>query len=372
MKDKFDSYWNSSEFDNLYRNEIAPILRKHEKYRKSTVARLISMFVLSVILFLIAFSIFPLIIYFNITDNVLVAMLLSSIFLFVLLGIIAILNVNELKKGYIVALKSECFSDILKFFGDVSWSHNAGVISAEELDASGLFADYNKRVTDDEFEGTYKGVNYRICETNLLLEQKYGRYSGCTSIFKGVVFSFDLNKTLKHRTIVSSKWDLTQENTQVLYLFPFLYPIFCAVILYLGTRFLWLAFVVAFCLVALVCFLKKKAKEKDLHKVPLESTDFTKKFNVFSSDPIEARCMVTHVFMEKFQNLKTAFGSSKVKCAFYDNKIMIAIHTNKNLFEIGETFKKLENPETIHTFYKELSSINEIIDYFELYEQEVS
>ena len=372
MKDKFDSYWNSSEFDNLYRNEIAPILRKHEEYRKSTVVRLSVMLVIAFFMLLLAASIFPLIVFFKITDIFMVSISLTSIFLFIFLAGIAFARVHQLKKSYIVALKNECLTDILKFFGDVQWAHGGGIISAEELDASGLFADYNKRVTDDEFEGTYKGVNYKICETSLFHEQNYGRGRGYINVFKGVVFSFDINKSLKHKTIVSSKWDLTQENTALLHLFPFLYPIFCAVLLFLGTQFFWLLAIIPLCLFALVCFLKRKDKEKGLDKVFLESTDFTKKFNVYSSDQIEARYWVTPVFMEKFQNLKIAFGSSKVKCAFYGNKIMIAVHTDKNLFEIGETFKKLENPETIHTFYKELLSINEIIDYFKLYEQTLS
>ena len=54
VKDKFDSYWNSSEFDNLYRNEIAPILRKHEEYRKSTVVRLSVMLVIAFFMLLLA------------------------------------------------------------------------------------------------------------------------------------------------------------------------------------------------------------------------------------------------------------------------------------------------------------------------------
>ena len=372
MKDKFDSYWNSSEFDNLYRNEIAPILRKHEEYRKSTVVRLSVMLVIAFFMLLLAASIFPLIVFFKITDIFLISISLTSIFLFIFLAIIAFARVHQLKKSYIVALKNECLTDILKFFGDVYWVHNAGTISSEELDASGLFADYNKRVTDDEFEGTYKGIKYKICETGLFLEQTYGNSESGINIFQGVVFSFDLNKTLKHRTIVSSKWDLTQENTHLLYFLPFLLLVFCVISLFLGVSFLCVLFFFITGFLSLVCSLERKTKEQKLNKVCLNSNDFTKKFNVYSSDPVESMLWVTPAFMERLQNLKTAFGSSKVKCAFYDNKIMIAIHTKKNLFEIGETFKKLENPETIHTFYKELSSINEIIDYFKLYEQEVS
>ena len=79
-----------------------------------------------------------------------------------------------------------------------------------------------------------------------------------------------------------------------------------------------------------------KKYEKPLDKVNLEDPMFSKKFDVYSSDQIEARFWVTPAFMERFQNLTTAFGTKKAKCSFYDgDKIMFAISTDKNLFEIG-------------------------------------
>ena len=118
--------------------------------------------------------------------------------------------------------------------------------------------------------------------------------------------------------------------------------------------------------IAFFQYYSRLKKTKPLNKVNLEDPKFGKKFDVYSSDQIEARFWVTPAFMERFQNLKTVFNAKKAKCSFYDNKIMIAIDTNKNVFEIGEMYKTLENPVTIRTFYKELSSIKEMIDYLKI------
>ena len=76
--------------------------------------------------------------------------------------------------------------------------------------------------------------------------------------------------------------------------------------------------------------------------------------------------MITTSFMERFQNLKTAFGAKKAKCSFYDDKIMFAISTSKNLFEIGSFWQTLENPKTINTLFAEIYSVYQMINYFKL------
>ena len=101
----------------------------------------------------------------------------------------------------------------------------------------------------------------------------------------------------------------------------------------------------------------------------MEDPWFGKKFNVYSSDQVEARYLVTPSFMERFNNLNTVFGAKNAKCSFYRDKIVIAISTKKNLFEIGEMFKSLEDPKSIKSMYDELFSIYKMITYFKLDEK---
>ena len=107
-----------------------------------------------------------------------------------------------------------------------------------------------------------------------------------------------------------------------------------------------------------------------LEEVKLEDPVFSKKFNVYSSDQVEARYLVTTAFMERFLNIKTAFDTKHIKCAFFDeNRLIISLPTNKNVFEIGETCTSLQNPKSINCLYNELISILKLIEYFKLNEK---
>ena len=103
-----------------------------------------------------------------------------------------------------------------------------------------------------------------------------------------------------------------------------------------------------------------------MDEVNLEDPVFEKKFNVYSSDQVEARYLITTAFMERFNNLNTAFGAKKAKCSFFDNTIMFAISTHKNLFEIGNLFMRLDDPNRITKFFNEIASILILVDYFKL------
>ena len=122
-------------------------------------------------------------------------------------------------------------------------------------------------------------------------------------------------------------------------------------------------------LITAVSYALQYKKEHYSNKIILEDPKFNKRFNVYSSDEVEARYLVTPLFMELLDNLKTAFGNKKLKCSFFDDNLMIAISTNKDIFEIGDLFTPCDNPKFILQFYRELSSIYKMIEYFKLNEK---
>lgn len=103
-------------------------------------------------------------------------------------------------------------------------------------------------------------------------------------------------------------------------------------------------------------------------RIKLEDINFRKRFNVYSEDEVEARYLISPAFMERFLNLTLSFGTKKAKCVFFENKIMFAISTRKNLFEQGNLFKPFSVNEGIK-FFKEFTSILDIIEYFKLDEE---
>ena len=355
------------EFGIIYEKEIAPILKEEELRRKNKARKFIFCYIFFYLLITTGLAIpfwivgmFERECFFSV-----ISILASSLGVFIIIW----LQISRCEKRFIVELKKKCLPEILKYFGQISWCNNEKIISDDELNASGLFAVYNQRVVDDEFKGSYSGVDFKICETDMRYVTGGGRNRNVIPVFRGVVFSFDLNKAIQNRTIVSTKGDLTQKNEIWMYMLPAISFVYIFMEKEnLSNWIIWFAFFVMIC-VAFIQYYSRLKKTKPLNKVNLEDPKFSKKFDVYSSDQIEARFWITPAFMERFQNLKTAFNSKKAKCSFYDNKIMIAIDTNKNVFEIGEMYKSLENPEAVQEFCKEISSINELIDYFKIHEK---
>ncbi len=271
-------------------------------------------------------------------------------------------------------LKIKVFPKLLNKLGNIKWigQHNninadTELLSSKLLKKSGLFIDFNMRSTDDEFKGSYKDVPFVISETKMWLANRNKKTR--VNAFKGIILSFKCNKKIKNRTIISTKGDLTQKNQKFItciIFFGALYEPFIQYLpIHLALTILFVLFIVIYLIISMI---PVNAKEK-LEKVNLEDPCFSKRFNVFSSDQIEARYLITTAFMERFYNLKTAFRNKKIKCSFFDDTIMIAIYTNKNIFEICNLFKPLEDPTYIKECRSMINAIYELIESLKLDEK---
>ena len=234
-----------------------------------------------------------------------------------------------------------------------------------DFSKSGLFARYNKALADDKFRGKYNSVAFEIFE-------------GMIPPFRGVVFAFKSNKKIKNRTILISKNDISQKNSDLIRVWIPIMIILSTVLAFsINGEFTILKALeyFLFCSMFFALFYvigilgTQNINREALNKINMEDVEFCRKFDVYSSDEVEARYLATPAFIERFQSLKTVFGAKKIKCAFYEDKVMFAISTSKDLFEIGNLFTPLENPEKILNFYKQITAIPEMIDYFKLDEK---
>ena len=88
-------------------------------------------------------------------------------------------------------------------------------------------------------------------------------------------------------------------------------------------------------------------------RITLEDPRFEERFEVFGSDQIEARYLLTPTFMERLVALDDHYGRGKVKAAFADNKLLLTIDDRNDRFELdledgvkhGETDKLLRDLE---------------------------
>ena len=272
-------------------------------------------------------------------------------------------------KVFNAELKKKCMPELLKAFGEISWKPNDTVISDSEISKSELFGIYNNRTNDDTFSGYYKDLHFVVSESELLNVRGSGKNRSVWPVFDGVIVYIDSNKTIKNKTIITTKGDINVKNSDPLilisaislpiYLFANGLPLWSVIFILLIGLLIW----------GVVKAFSNRKQEEILDRMILEDPEFNNKYNVYSSDQIEGRYLVTTAFMERFKTLHTAFGSNKAKCAFFDDKVMFAVSTNKNLFEIGDLFHPLTDMKHINDFMKEISAIYEIIDYFKLAEK---
>ncbi len=356
-----ENFLNFEEFHKVYQTVTAPIFEKYETFRKREA--------LKVILFLSTALILPLasfitLLYIDYDYRIwLIYLLIISL----ALGIYLIIRADRKIKNFSLALKKEGLPKLLNTAG-IKWTNGKDIISRSDLILSGLFGEFEPRKTDDEFQGVYKGIPFKICETDLYYPF---RDDLPIRIFKGVVIQLKSDKEIGEPTMAVTKGDITKISFKLLVMiFCIALPIFIYIVVILATENIYLlAILVIFLILSIFLSFYDRKNIKNMEEVKLEDPVFAKKFRAYSLNQIEARYWLTPGFLERFQHINLAFKASKAKCAFYSNKVMFALSSKQNLFEIGSLFKPLGNPQTADTFYQELASIFNMIDHMELREK---
>ncbi len=353
---------------NFYKNYekvVAPYIEEYEKERIKYIIKF-SIFVMFITALLGLFITHL----YSILDRIMTT-IIALIFL-------RILYHNSINLLYKRAIKQQLMSKTIHSIGEINWMIDKQIISDETISKSKLFASYNTRRNDDEFEGKYNGLNFKISESKLseITETKDG-YSEAI-VFKGIIILIDTNKKTTAHTIIETKTKSNKRirNKIIFSIMLLLFPIGAIIddatktqdILYNPMSFMVkMAIILAFVIPIIISELVEK---KQILRMNLEDPEFNKKYSVITDDQVEGRYLITPAFMDRFKNLQTAFKTKNIECAFFDDKIMFALHTNKDFFELsGGLFHSLKDPKQIESFYNEITAIYDIIDYFKLAEK---
>lgn len=81
---------------------------------------------------------------------------------------------------------------------------------------------------------------------------------------------------------------------------------------------------------------------KKLKRVRLEDPEFESLFDVFTNDQVEARYILTPVFMEKVKSFKKKVGN-EIRLSFIDSTIYVAIRTKQKLLTSPSLFDSLHD-----------------------------
>lgn len=283
--------------------ELAPVLAEIEEKRKRIIketGRKLLWVVL--ILLVLALAI-------GLVADVLVAALIvggiACFFAFWLMYAPGKEEVSDYYKKHIIA------PFVHAMFEEGSFAPDQGIASGVFM-SSGLFSAPDRYHSEDLICG--KQGNTQLSFSEVHAEEKHTRtdskghtHTSWVTLFKGFIFVADFHKHFKTRTLVYRN--------------------------------------------QLIAFKKSRVK--------LEDPDFERRFDVYCSDQVEARYILSPSMMQRMRELDDRFGK-KLQFSFNNSKILIAISDSRNYFETG-----LWSPiklEVLRTEYEMLRAFASIVE----------
>jgi hypothetical protein len=96
-------------------------------------------------------------------------------------------------------------------------------------------------------------------------------------------------------------------------------------------------------------------------RVKLDDPVFEKSIEVYSSDQVEARYILTPDFMERLLKLEKTFEGRKLRCAFAEGQMLLCVE-GKNLFEAGSMYRKMDDMHRVHEMLTDFAAVFLLID----------
>ncbi len=232
--------------------------------------------------------------------------------------IIFITCINNKSKIFSFFYKEEVVDEIIHAFcPNAAYSPNGGV--GEDLFRnSGLFTSPDRYYAEDLIEGYLDKTSFICSEVHA--EERRARYTKngvryyWVDIFKGFLFIADFHKEFQGETTVLRD-----------------------------------------------SFFKIKMGAS---RVKMENPDFEKVFDVFSTNQIEARYLITPSMMERMLKLDSNFKKG-VTISFRNSTILVAIPDSKNRFE-ADVWSSLSDMSILKSDFAVLQSLLEIVDELNL------
>lgn len=248
-------------------------------------------------------------------------------------GVAGVLWQATVRKRLTRALKAALVSPTCRFFG-LDYAARPEAFPVDRFARAGLFArDYDKTALEDEIVGERAQVHFQLCEARL--ERRDDRHDGeeeaqTAIVFEGLLLIYRFPKPFEGETRILP--DLT----------------------WLGNRLLARAF----------------QPDQPGERVILEDARFEQRYEVYSTDQIEARYLLTPRFMERLVDLADHFGNQRnVSLAFSGSDLLIAVRTSDDRFEGGSIFQPLADHGRVEALVRELSLVFEIIDILKLHDR---
>ena len=100
---------------------------------------------------------------------------------------------------------------------------------------------------------------------------------------------------------------------------------------------------------------------KGMQRAGLEDPTFEKIFEVYTTDQVESRYLLTPDLMQKLVDIEQVFKGGKLKACFDQGEVLITVQGG-NLFEPGSMFKPLDSPDRVRELLEDFNAVFNIID----------
>ena len=221
------------------------------------------------------------------------------------------------------AVKGFLLLEVCNFFG-FEYSRRVEDVRFDDFDDSGLLPVYHRKELEDRFHGDIKGVEFDMFECTLEQAKRSSGNKGPTYslVYHGVLFRFAFPKRFQGRT-------LGLKDAGVI-----------------GNFF--------------------KSSKVEGQRIKLEDPRFEKLFEVWGSDQVEARYLLTPTFMERIVELAKVMNSKRLEFCFINNLLLLSLHVRKNQFEGGGLLTDVTDKRRIEQLINEISRVFDIVDTLQL------
>lgn len=194
--------------------------------------------------------------------------------------------------------------------------------SIVDMRGAGLVPDWDRSEFEDRLTGDRNGVDFEFFEAHLEERRRTTDAKGRTrtrwvTVFQGQCLRFRFHKNFHGQTLVLRDAGILNR--------------------FLGRR--------------------------GMDRIALESKQFEDAFEVFGTDQVEARYLLTPDLMQRLIELEKVFRGGKLRCSFQNNELLIALEGG-DLFEPGSMFTPLDNPDRVRELLDDFAAIFNVIDSF--------
>ncbi len=181
----------------------------------------------------------------------------------------------------------------------------------------GLVGNFNRSHFEDEVSGNYNGLIFSLVDAHLKDKQD----KTTRTVFHGLLAAFEMTKSFHGRTLVLRDGGIIGN--------------------FLG------------------------GIGQNLERVKLEDPRFESTYEVYASDQIEARYLLTPAFMERVLLLEQRLGC-RVRLAFDRNSLLMSIELNRDAFNIGNLDTPLADRMRMEAIVTDLMMIFDVVETLRL------